>query len=136
MTNDEMASLILLFKETFPYYYKNPNITIDDTVIETGLSKAETHISKYCIKLRSRILVYLAMHIILKDFIDEEEFIDSQFEELSKIDRFEVGDITVENANTGANKKQPPMWWGSTKYGIRAWELSRICAGSRIGLIK
>ena len=134
MTIEEIDKLTSLFKETFPYYDKNPNIVIDDEKIKEGLLKAEKHINKRCRTLRDKILVYLAMHIILKESLDEEAFKDSQFEELDKVDSFEVGDISVDVKGDDKGK-EPPSWWGDTKYGIRAWELSLVCASSRVGII-
>jgi len=134
MTTEETDILTDLFKNTFPYYDKNPNIVIDDAKIAEALQEAETHISPKCKTLRGRILVYLAMHIIIKKSIEEEQFINSEFESLDKVDSYSVGDIDVALAK-GAKGGEIPTWWGTTKYGVRAWELSLICAKSRVGLI-
>ena len=134
MTIEELDRLTTKFKSTFPYYDKNPDIVIDDTTIEEALIKAEMHISEKCKTFRDEILVYLAMHIILKDLQDEEAFINGEFEQLDKVDSYQVGDIDVKLDNK-TNGDSIPAWWGSTKYGIRAWELSRLCAKSRVGLI-
>jgi len=134
MTTEELTELTELFKKTFPYYDKNPNVVIDDTVIEEAIQKAEFHINRKCKTLRDEILVYLAMHIILKDLQDEEAFINGEFEKLDKVDSYQVGDINVK-LDSGGKGGYIPAWWGSTKYGVRAWELSKLCAKSRVGLI-
>lgn len=134
MTTEELDRLTQYFKDIFPYYDKNEDITIDDDTIKLALQNAELHINKKCKTMRDEILVYLAMHFILKDLQDEEAFINSEFEQLDKISSFEVGDIKVQN-DVGSKAGYIPAWWSSTKYGVRAWELSRICAKSRVGLI-
>ncbi len=134
MSTEELISLTEEFKNIFPYYDKNENIAIDDTVIEGALKKAELHISEKCKTFREEILVYLAMHIILKEKQDEEAFINGEFEQLDKVNSYQVGDINVKLDSVGKGG-YIPAWWGSTKYGVRAWELSRLCAKSRVGLI-
>ena len=136
MTIEKQEQLLELFKSTFPYYQDNAELTIDDDVIKEAIIEADTHIPPKCKSNRDRIIVYLAMHFILKKDIDKKAFEIGQVEQLGTVTGFTAGDISYRLANS--NKKQitqPPKSIGSTKYGTEAYRLMALCVKSRVGLI-
>ena len=122
-------------KALYPFVALVNNLTtgFSDIEIDAQIPIAWDLIPSICKRKVNTILYQTTIHLLLYNRQDAIDFIAGETDTPSILQTVEVGDISL--GMSGSDGDSDNVWWNSTKYGQRAYQLIGLCAKSRVGVM-